>query len=150
RHNWLYFRESDDFDKAFADLIEVLNVDLDYVRGHTRLLVRAREWESRDRNASYLLRGDDLNNAERWLAASGSKEPKPIELQTEYILASRRAASSRQRALLGGVSAALAVTAVLAVIAFLLFNEAENRRVESDMRGTAVAQGAATATHALG
>ncbi len=150
RHNWLYFRETDDFDKTFADLIDVLNVDLDYVRGHTRLLVRAREWEIRDRNDSYLLRGDDLNNAERWLAASGGKEPKPIELQTEYILASRRAASSRQRALLGGVSAALAVTAVLAVIAFLLFNEAENRRAESDMRGTAVAQGAATATHALG
>jgi hypothetical protein len=35
RHNWLYFREQDDFDPAFAALVDTLNTDLAYVKAHT-------------------------------------------------------------------------------------------------------------------
>ncbi len=150
RHNWLFARDHDDFQQAFTSLMDAIDTDLDYVHQHTRLLVRAREWEAHQRDESYLLRGSDLATAEDWLAESGGKDPKPTELQTDYILSSRRATSGRQRALLAGVSIALLVTGVLALVALALFGVAENRRQESDLRGTAVAQNAATATHALG
>ncbi|MBK8023607.1 MAG: TIR domain-containing protein [Chloroflexi bacterium] len=150
RHNWLYAREGDDFDEVFDALIDALNTDLVYVQGHTRLLVRAREWEKEREDASYLLRGSELSLAETWLEESGGKEPKPTELQTRYLHASRRVSNARQRTLLAGVSVALAATVALALIAVALFGVAENRRQESEQRGTAVAQQAATATNALG
>lgn len=150
RHNWLYARPDDDLDQVVVQLIEALDTDLEYVRLHTRLLVRAREWEARDRNNSFLLWGVDLTEAEAWLAESGGKEPKPTELQTQYIHASRRATNARQRTLLAGVSVALGATVILALIALALFGVAENRRQESDQRGTEVAQQAGTATSALG
>jgi len=148
RHNWLFFREEDDFDKTFAELLRVINLDLKHVQAHTRLNVRAREWEARGRNPSLLLRGDDLHEAETWLAQSGSKDPKPTEAHTAYIIASRRAASARQRVTLGAVSVALVAALILTVFAFYAFSVAETRRQESDLRGTAVAQNAATAVAA--
>ncbi len=150
RHNWLYCRDGDNFEVAFTQLIDALNTDFEYVRAQTRLLVRAREWEEKDRNRSFLLRGDELGDAESVLAQSGGKEPKPTELQTNYIITSRRHANSRQRSLLASVTAALGVTVVLAAISVGLFGVAESRRQESDLRGTEVAQQAATATNALG
>src|SRR4029453_644047 len=39
--NWIFFRESDDFEKATDELISALDTDLDWVRTHTRLLTRA-------------------------------------------------------------------------------------------------------------
>jgi hypothetical protein len=53
-HNWLFLRETDDFDTTLKTLDEAITTDLDYVRSHTRLLVRAREWESKARNNSFV------------------------------------------------------------------------------------------------
>ena len=75
-HNWLFFRETDDFDKAFESLITALDTDLSHVRQHTRLLVRAKEWESNGKNPSFLLQGDDLTGAENWLAQGCGKKAK--------------------------------------------------------------------------
>jgi hypothetical protein len=88
-HNWLFFRETDDFDSAFQELINAIDTDLDYVRAHTRLLVRALEWNGRQRHSSYLLRGIDLEEGDRWLVKGVSKTPQPTQLQVEYLNASR-------------------------------------------------------------
>src|SRR5215831_15317234 len=56
--NYIFFRESDDFEKATDALISALDTDLDYVHAHTRLLTRAIEWESKGKNKSFVLRGD--------------------------------------------------------------------------------------------
>ena len=74
-----------------------------------------------------MLRGIDLKEGEEWLAQSGEKEPKPTPLQVNYILASRQAAVSRQRTLLGAVTFGLAVAVGLAVLAFYQYQVAENR-----------------------
>lgn len=66
--NWIFFRTEDPFDLALARLQTALDTDLDYVRLHTRLLVRAREWEARGRNGSFTLRGEDLHGAKIRLA----------------------------------------------------------------------------------
>jgi tetratricopeptide (TPR) repeat protein len=127
--NYIFFRESDDFEKATDTLINALDTDLDWVRAHTRLLTRAIEWETKGKNNSFVLRGDDLRTAERWLAqASTNKEPKPTALQTEYIIASRKAATRRQQITLGAVTLGFVVAIVLAIVAFFARQEAVNQK----------------------
>jgi tetratricopeptide (TPR) repeat protein len=118
RLNWIFFRESDDFEETTDKLISALDTDLDWVRAHTRLLTRAIEWENKGKNNSFALRGDDLRAAEQWLAqAPAKKEAKPTALQTEYIIASRKAATRRQRITLGAVTFGFLVAIVLAIVA---------------------------------
>lgn len=140
-HNWIFFRESDDFEAAFGSLVNAFNTDLGYVRQHTRLLVRAREWNNNGQNPSLLLRGDDLRDAEKWLAQAVSKEPAPLPLHAEFLAVSRTAETRRQRSLLAGVSVALVVSIALAVISLALFGEANFQRNLAD-------QSAATAVDA--
>lgn len=122
--NWIFFREGDDFESSVERLVETLDTDLEWLDAHTRLLVRAVEWDRERRDSSFLLRGRDLHDAEAWLAEQGSHREAATPLQTEYILASRNAASRRQRTLLGGVSLALAVAIGLGVLALLQRNDA--------------------------
>ncbi len=97
QHNWLMFREQDDFEAAFKTLTETISLDLEHLHRHTRLLVRAIEW-GKGRSDSLLLRGDDLANAEQWLAASVGKDPQPTELQETYIKNSRDVEDASDRA----------------------------------------------------
>lgn len=139
-HNWLFFRQEDNFDQAFDQLIAALDTDLDYIRMHTRLLVRAREWEDRDKDSSFLLRGTDLLGAENWLSSSISKQPRATGLHQAHIFASRKAEINRQRTRLIAVTAALIVSIMLAVIAFIQWREADAARQRaSQAQGTAVA-----------
>ena len=128
--NWILCRDADDYDSAVGTLVEALETDLEWVRAHTRLLVRAREWEQRKGEKSLLLRGTDLRDAEQDLASiAPGVEPQPTPLQREFVLASRRGQSRRQRITLGGVATGLGVTAVLAVLAILARNDAiDNER----------------------
>ncbi|HEY3181908.1 MAG TPA: TIR domain-containing protein [Gaiellaceae bacterium] len=121
--NWIWCRSGDDRDVALARLSSALDTDLAWARAHTRLLVRAVEWEKRQ-DASLLLRGRDLAEAEQVLAANAGKEPTPTELQQRYLHESRRAASRRQRIVLGSVTVALLVSVALGVVALLQRNTA--------------------------
>src|SRR6266404_1205427 len=117
--NWIFFRDSDDFNEATDKLVSALDTDLTWVRAHTRLLTRAIEWDANGRNNSFVLRGEDLRAAEQWLAQAGAqKERQPTAFQTEYIIASRKASARRQRITLGAVTFGLVVAIVLAVVAF--------------------------------
>lgn len=117
--NWVYLRDQDDFDATLPKLLEIIRLDLDWVRQHTRLLQRANEWESKGRDSSYLLLGADLNEAERWLVDAAAQPDRTVlPIQSEYIQASRKGASRRQRNLLVGVSFALVVSVLLGVYAF--------------------------------
>lgn len=124
--NWIWCRETDDRGEAFGKLLPALDTDLDWARAHTRLVVRAVEWDKR-RDGSLLLRGRDLEDAVQQLAAAGGKEPTPTELQKEYVLASRRAGKRRQRIILGGVTVALVVSIALGIVALLQRNTANER-----------------------
>ncbi|NJR48483.1 MAG: toll/interleukin-1 receptor domain-containing protein [Leptolyngbyaceae cyanobacterium CSU_1_3] len=94
--NWIFFRESDDFNIAFRKLVKAINTDLGYVQTHTRLLGRAIEWEH-GRDDGFLLRGKDLQSAEDWLASPEKKEPIPTEMHRKYIAKSREVAAADQR-----------------------------------------------------
>jgi TIR domain len=126
--NWIFFREGDDFEKATDTLISALDTDLSWVHGHTRLLTRAIEWNANGKNNSFVLRGDDLQSAEQWLADAGAgKDRQPTSMQTEYIIASRKAKTQQQRLILGATMFALAVAIALAAVAWFQRNEARNQ-----------------------
>src|SRR5207237_4346454 len=88
--NWLFFRETDDFEAAFNSLIQAIDADIDWLHAHTRLLVRALEWDRGGRDSSFVLRGRDLERAEHGLAHGGAHgEPKADTAQTQHHLATR-------------------------------------------------------------
>lgn len=131
RLNWIWCRQGDDFETAFQTLVKAIDTDLAWVHAHTRLLLRATEWEGKGRDASRLLRGRDLTEAERWAAQAADKEPKLTDLQTEYLLASHRETRRRQRVMLAAVASALVITIALALIAFYQRNEAIRQRQQA-------------------
>jgi hypothetical protein len=150
--NWIpqTGRFADDFDGSLATLITAIETDLDWVREHTRWGLRATEWAARGEDHSLLARGSDLDQAEAFLSGGGGKEPQPTELQGRYVLASRRAASRRQRQLVTGVSVALVVSIVLGVLALLQRNTAVEQRHEADkQRHRAETERAAATSRAL-
>lgn len=88
--NWIFFCEDDDFESSLAKLISAIDADLEWVKSHTRLLIRANEWESKGKDESFLLQGSDLKDAENWLSHGMEKDPLPNSLQAQYIGASRQ------------------------------------------------------------
>ena len=127
RPNWILARPEDDFEASVTSLVEALELDEEWVERHARLAQRTGEWLRQDRDGSYLLRGSDLSNAERWLDDAGAHQEAPTAEQITYITASRRASARRQRGLLTGVAAALVVTAALAIVALALRERAIDR-----------------------
>ncbi len=94
--NWVFFRDSDNFEVSFAKLLKAIDTDLPHVQTHTRLLSRAIEWEH-GRDDGFLLRGKDLLAVEQWLAQTQGKEPLPTELQRKYLIKSREVEAASDR-----------------------------------------------------
>jgi WD40 repeat protein len=84
--NWIFIRESDDFEGSLQCLKKALETDLDHVKEHTRLLRRAIEWNQKKSDPSYLLRERSLKEAQQWLAQSKERVPKPTQLHNDYII----------------------------------------------------------------
>lgn len=124
QHQWVPFQEGDNFEVAFATLVETINTDIDHKKAHTRLEVRAIEWRQNGGEPSLLLRGKDLQKADIWLLQAAGKTPSPTELQGKYIAASRQASSNRQKAIIGGLLALLAITGGLATLAYSQYRSA--------------------------
>jgi WD40 repeat protein len=135
QRNWIWCRADDDRAAALDALARALDTDLAWSRAHTRLLVRAVEWEKRG-DRSLLLRGRDLAEAERTISENAGKDPTPTELQQHYLHESRSAATRRQRILLGAVTTGLLVAAALGILALLQRNAA--RRATSSASSLAL------------
>jgi WD40 repeat protein len=145
--NWTFFRDQDSYEEAVAKLVTALDTDIHAVRTHTRLQVRSGEWDRHERDRSFLLSGSDLATAEAWVASQSDQEPGPTRLQREYVIASRQSAARRQRRLLAGVSVALAVSVVLAIIALVQRGTAIDERNQASSRGLASAAVASLASN---
>jgi WD40 repeat protein len=116
--NWIFFHGTNNFDDALKTLLAALKTDLEWVAKHTNLLSRANLWEAKSRESGYLLRGNELQEAETWLShASENTQPRPTPLQSDFIFSSRRDAMERQRRNLAWVSTALVVSIALAIAA---------------------------------
>lgn len=145
--NWIFFKEEEiAFRVAVEDLIAAIHVDQIWVKEHTRLQTRALEWERKDKEGGSLLWGRDLSEAEEWLSRSAEKDPRPTALQTQYILASRRHATRRQRITMGAVLVGLIAAIGLGTVAWTQRNVAVR---EGSQRATAQAIAEAAESTAL-
>jgi hypothetical protein len=77
------------FEETFKRLIKALDTNFEWEHKHTQFLVRATEWESKNRDQGFLLHGMELKEAIHWLEqAVAIKDRNPTELQERYIRAS--------------------------------------------------------------
>jgi WD40 repeat protein len=130
--NWIPVDGEGPFEAGVERVVAALETDLEWERQHTRLTVKALEWDAAGRDRSFLLRGADLKAAERWLAAGADKDPGPTALEQEYLVAARQSATRRQRALVGG-SVAVAVVAIgLLIFALISRSAAVDQALTSD------------------
>ncbi|GAB4578795.1 MAG: hypothetical protein Fur0022_15320 [Anaerolineales bacterium] len=132
-HNWIYMRDDAELAANVPQMLQVINTDLDFVKAHTRLLERALNWERAKKNTSFVLQGDELHNAERWLESAGNKQPQPTSLHIEFIQASRRAATQRQRTIMTASLVGLAIAVVLAIVSFVFYLQANEQREEANI-----------------
>jgi WD40 repeat protein len=151
--NWIPAGDSD-FESMMDRLVTAIDTDLEWERQHTRLTVKALEWEQASRDDNFLLRGSDLAAAEQWLATGADKNPGPSVLEQEYLLAARTAASRRQRTL---VAVSLAVTVIsLGLLVFALISRnqsihqtrrAQHEALVADSQRLAIQAGTLTANN---
>ena len=122
-------------EQVVEQLDEAITTDHDWVRAHTEWLARALRWDEGGRDRSRLLRGSELDAAERWLSgAVEGKRPRPTALQAEYIAAGRRGERRRLRTIAGATAAALVVSLALAILALIARNDAIEQRDQARSR----------------
>ena len=124
--NWTFIRETDNFEEGLAKVKTAIELDLDWLEEHRRLLVRSLEWH-RKKDPSLLLRGRDLRNARHMLATATAKDPIPTELQQKFIQYSSQ--SERNRIITFFVTGfAVIALAVLSLLATEARDQAQNQR----------------------
>ncbi len=136
---WIDFRQNKgDFDANFNILLRTLDTDPDHLQNHTRLLIRALEWDSKQRDESLLLRGSTLKEVREWLLSSENKSPQPTRLQRDYVTASnsveiqrQRSALRLQRVGLGLISAISLAAIALGLAAFRQYRETDRLRLQA-------------------
>lgn len=111
--NYIFFDHPDRFESALTQLCNACDVDIGWVREHTRLIGLAERWHENGRARDGVLRGGDLKTAKLWMAARAPRAPEIPATFQEFVTASereeKRARGNRFR-----------VTAVLGVLAVLL------------------------------
>lgn len=141
--NFIFLRESDDFNEGFDKLTSAINTDYEWVQIHRRLQIRALEWARGNKDNSFLLRGKDLQEAEAQLVANAGKDPKPTDLQTEYVIKSRQVSGRQKRITTGIVIVGVIALAALAVFGFVQAKLATNNATEAQNQAE-TAQAAST------
>ena len=99
--NYLFFDGAEDFEVQADTLARALQTDIKWVKEHTRLGELARRWDERGCPGPLLLGGQELADAERWLASRPREAPVPTDLCRRYLKAGR--ARQRQATLFWGI-----------------------------------------------
>jgi WD40 repeat protein len=117
-----------------AALGAALNADRAWIKDHTRLADRAREWQARSRTNALLLRGAALKAAETWRVHKPSAEAPAAEV-LDLILTSRQASTRRQRYwIAGSLTLAFAALALTGAALWQRGLAIESERVATDER----------------
>jgi formylglycine-generating enzyme required for sulfatase activity len=95
RLNYIFMRDSVEFDRGIDTLVVALDTDIAWIRDHTRLSQLSVEWQRGNQTGELLLRGATLLAAEQWISVLPTKGSSPTKLQREFIQASRAEALKR-------------------------------------------------------
>src|SRR5215216_4761130 len=125
--NWTFIREGDNFEEGLAKVKTAIELDLDWLEEHRRLLVRSLEWHRR-KDPSLLLRGRDLRNARHMLATATAKDPIPTDLQRTFIQYSQRSERNRMIAWVA-TGVAVVIMAILSYTAIIQKNRATENAI---------------------
>lgn len=133
---WTFARPDDDFISGVKGIVEAINTDLELLPEHRRLSVAADIWLRNRRRKAFLLHGEALRQAERWLdettASQPDRLPKPTAIQLEFIRESQTNRSKRARlAIIGGIIG-FAVLTIISIVAILQRNKARTETVRAD------------------
>jgi WD40 repeat protein len=136
--HWVDFVEQP-FDKAFAELVQAIDIDRDHVQQHTILQQRALEWRENKCSSDFLLNTSACENAERWRdkAFAEEKTPAPTHAQQSYIRQSRNAIkkADRRRNIIMGIFATMTCIAVgLSWFAWGQMKEAQQQRAQAQQQ----------------
>jgi len=107
------------FERQVDRLVEVLSTDIESLHLQTRLLTQSSRWAQQNEDRSLLLRGRELDAAERWLDAQNAQGRLVLPDQQRLVRESRRASSRRQRGSIGTASVIAIAMALLAVFALV-------------------------------
>lgn len=142
---WIDFNAyGGEFAANFRELLRTLDTDAEYLKYHTRLLIRAKEWVNKRRQDDFLLRGEDLKEAEQWRRKAIENEPKPTSLQEEYIATSGKLFKTRRTTLIAAVGSltVLALASGIAirqsVVAHRIRVQAEHQARNTELRSEAI------------
>jgi hypothetical protein len=116
--NYLFFDSPNEFEAQADALAQALKTNLPWLKEHTRLGELARRWDERKNSSGLLLRGQELQDAEQWIASRPRDAPDSTELHREFIAQSRRGTTRRQRLTVAGSLVAAVVAVGLAGFAY--------------------------------
>jgi hypothetical protein len=99
--NYVRFDPHDDgkprsFMAGLRGLVRALKSDLGWLREHTRLLIRATEWNEAGRPGNRLLTGEAVVEAKAWAARRPKDAPAINALHLDFLAASEAAEIARQ------------------------------------------------------
>ncbi len=86
------------FSRSLDVLISMLKSNADWLREHTRLLVRARTWEDAGYPYHMLLARDEVVAAKIWALSRPDNAPKPTDLHITYVCVSEAVDTAKQLA----------------------------------------------------
>ena len=129
--NYVYFDKPDEFEQQADVLAQALQTNLQWLKNHTRLGELAHRWNERGRAGALTLRGQELEEAERWIASHPRGAPEPSELHKSFLAESRRAATRRLRYSVAGALAVGALAIGLAAFALVQQRAAEASRTNA-------------------
>ncbi len=115
---------------VFPHLLESLLIDPSYVLMHTKLLVRAMEWEDAAEDPSFLATGRELEEANRWMARSqiyANQQRIEKEKRRKRMLHAREFAPPRSMLAVSNASALVSAPMPTRIQKLFLF--ASNERV---------------------
>ena len=124
RLNYIFFAgEGRTFAAGLSELAQALRTDIAWIREHTRLAELGGRWAARGRAAEMLLRGSDIDAANKWLTDRPIAAPAITDDQADFIKASSDARAEaerrRKRARAGLLTAVTGAAVVLAGLAAL-------------------------------
>lgn len=101
--NWIFFREVDVFDEAFRKLDLAIHANFEWVRIQREIQVKALKWERQAFEKSYLLRGKELKDIEKWFQLEEATDPAPTELLVGYVRKSRELLDRQRKSVTVGL-----------------------------------------------
>ena len=144
RLNYVFMRSADEHVASLPELVKALKLDLEWEREKTRINDGALTWDGAERPQRLLMYADDvISSAELWRDRHPASAPAPTETQLSFISISRQRRTVRQRRLLLGTFAALAITSVVAVFAWFQRDLAIEQRQQADRRAALLTSDAA-------